>query len=761
MSHKQGNPKTNGHTRGRARVPVLQTMFAAAISTFGPTMKRHAKHGLIVLVALVSCSISGHSSGQPWQFRGAMWGGSPHRNNVAFGKGMVTDWDYGAMDRKTGIWLPEGSRNILWTSPIGSQSYSTPVVARERVFVGSNNGHGYLPRFPSAVDLGCMLSFRESTGEFLWQYSSQKLASGRVNDWPLQGIPSTPCVEADRMWFVDNRGRVVCLDTDGFEDHEDDGPTKGVWGVLFTSKLDLVDSLTGWQVPYVLVSSLDDLDSKVVSDRLRRDGEGVWTISRRFGREWAKMYRVVPSAKYIDVFQGNTVLVESGEPERPFRRINRFPFAGLENGKISPTLGQLLIRQKVRVSGRSPLMPTADRNTWLVEYVADGVKRLCRLKIANGSLEVAVAVADLKREADVVWRYDMMKELGVFQHNLATCSPAVWGDVVFVCTSNGVDEAHQEMPSPRSPSFIALDKRTGELLWHDNSPGDRVMHGQWASPAIGVFDGVPQVIFPGGDGWVYSFRADKWNPETKKPILLWKFDGNLKDAKWVLGGRGTRNNIISFPVIHEGRVYITMGQDPEHGEGQGRLWCIDPTRRGDVSAQLLTDVEKNPPGRREVFAGMPAERIVDNPNSAVLWKYDKVGKDLNQQFHRTLASPVISNKVLVVPDISGFIHCLDATTGKVHWTADVFAACWASGLIVDDKVYVGTEDGEVVIFPLTADPKLAIKRDRLANGDFATHGEPLHSVVLNSSIYSTPSTSKNVFFIATRQRLYAIGKQEK
>jgi hypothetical protein len=229
----------------------------------------------------------------------------------------------------------------------------------------------------------------------------------------------------------------------------------------------------------------------------------------------------------------------------------------------------------------------------------------------------------------------------------------------------------------------------------------------------------------------------------------------------VLGGRGTRNNIISFPVIHEDRLYITMGQDPEHGEGDGRLWCIDPTRRGDVSAQLLTDVEENPPGRREVFAGMPAERIIDNPNSAVIWKYDKVGEEFHQQFNRTLASPVISNNVLVVPDLSGLIHCLDATTGKVHWTADAFAACWASGLIVDDKVYVGTEDGDVVIFPLTADPKLAIKREKLANGDFINHGEPLNSVSLNSSIYSTPSTSKNVLFIATRQRLYAIGKQEK
>lgn len=713
---------------------------------------------IAAITALVCCSFSGHSAGQTdpaWQFRGTMWGVTPDRNNVFVGQNVPTAWTYGKFERQTGAWLPDGSKNIRWTVPIGSQTYSSPVVARDRVFIGSNNGHGYLKRYPSTVDLGCMLAFREQTGEFLWQYSSEKLATGRVNDWPLQGIPSTPCVEKNRMWFVDNRGRVVCLDTEGFEDGQDDGPTQGVWGILFTSKLDLAESLRGWKVPYMLVASLDGLDAKVASDSLKADGPGRWIVRRRFGRAWVTMYRIVLSEEFIDIFQVDG----EGKPEvqeRPFCRIDRFPFAGLEDGKISPTLGQLLIRQQVRVSGRSPLMPTDEPNEWLVEYVTDGRTRSCRLKIVDKTLEVAVAVAELDHEADVVWQYDMLNELGVFQHNLATCSPAIWGDVVFVCTSNGVDEAHGELPSPRSPSFIALNKRSGELLWHDSSPSDRVMHGQWASPAIGVLGGVPQVIFPGGDGWVYSFRADRWDRENKKPELLWKFDANPKDAKWILGGRGTRNNIIAFPVIHEQRVYITMGQDPEHGEGDGALWCIDPTRRGDVSAQLLID-NKAEPRRQEIF-GMPPERIIVNPNSAVLWKYDKVGEEFYEHFNRSLSSPVIANNVLIVPDLSGVVHCLNATTGKVNWTADALAAIWGSALVVDGNVFVGTEDGEVLIFPLSADPRLAIDREKLPNGNFKNHGMPLRTVSLESSIYSSPSASNNVLFIATRQHLFAIGE---
>src|SRR5213076_1616438 len=97
------------------------------------------------------------------------------------------------------------------------------------------------------------------------------------------------------------------------------------------------------------------------------------------------------------------------------------------------------------------------------------------------------------------------------------------GDTLFVVTANGVDEGHVNVPSPEAPSFIALDKKTGKVKWQDSSPGKFIMHGQWSNPSYGVINGKPQVIFPGGDGWLYAFE-----PETGK--LIWKFNGNPKDA---------------------------------------------------------------------------------------------------------------------------------------------------------------------------------------------------------------------------------------
>ena len=85
------------------------------------------------------------------------------------------------------------------------------------------------------------------------------------------------------------------------------------------------------------------------------------------------------------------------------------------------------------------------------------------------------------------------------------------------------------MPHVDAPSFICLRKKTGEVLWTDNSPGLNILHGQWSSPAYGVLGGVPQVIFGGGDGWLYGFAAEGENGKSK---LLWKFDCNPKDSKY-------------------------------------------------------------------------------------------------------------------------------------------------------------------------------------------------------------------------------------
>ena len=477
-----------------------------------------------------------------------MWGGTPGRNMVSDAKGISLDFDL------------KSGKKVLWQKGLGSQTYGNPIVADGKVYVGTNNGGGYRKdKYPSAEDKGVVLCFNEADGEFLWQLTRDKLAAGRVQDWLLQGICSVPAIEDDRMWVVTNRCELMCLDTEGFRDGENDGDVK------------------------------DEVDAT-------------------------------------------------------------------------------------------------------------------------------------KEDADIVWNLDMIDKYGVFPHNLATSSPVVHGDLVYILTSNGVAENHIDVPSPRAPCFIAVNKKTGELVWEHNQPFDEILHGQWSSPALGVVNGKAQVVFPGGDGWVYAHDA-------KSGDEVWKCDLNPKDTKWELHGKGTRNAIISTPVFYENSVIISVGQDPEHGEGVGHMWRIDATKTGDLSAEVGKKTEKGKP----------------NPNAGIIWHYGGEAADEDGEpealFRRTMSTVSIYQDMVFCADLSGYVHCVDLKTGKRHWEYDMLSGVWGSTLAVDGKVFLGNEDGDLLVFKASKE-----KAEVLAQ--IAT--------VKSSSIYSTPTFANGKMYLSDRTRLYAV-----
>ena len=478
-----------------------------------------------------------------------MWGGTPSRNMVA-DEPVSLDFD-----------LQKGKEgNVLWQQNLGSQTYGNPVVADGKVFVGTNNGGGWRKdKYPAEEDKGVLLAFSEADGEFLWQLTCDKLPTGRVNDWLLQGICSVPAVEGKRMWVVTNRCELMCLDTEGFRDGKNDGKVK------------------------------DEVDST-------------------------------------------------------------------------------------------------------------------------------------EADADVIWKLDMIEDLGVFPHNLATSSPVVHGDMVYLLTSNGVDEAHLDVPSPRSPCFLAVNKNTGEIAWEKNQPGDKILHGQWSSPAMGKVNGKMQVFFPGGDGILYAHDAVSGEE-------VWHFDLNPKDTKWELYGKGTRNSVISTPVFYDNSVILAVGQDPEHGEGVGHMWRIDATKTGDVSAEV-----------GEVgSAGKP------NPNSGVIWHYggemETEDGEKEPQFRRTMSTVSVHEDMVFAADLSGFVHCIDLATGKRHWEHDLLDGVWGSTMVVDGKVFLGSEEGKLTVFKASKE-----KAEVLATKD----------TIEFSSIYSTPTFTNGKMYLSDRTRLYAV-----
>jgi outer membrane protein assembly factor BamB len=300
-------------------------------------------------------------------------------------------------------------------------------------------------------------------------------------------------------------------------------------------------------------------------------------------------------------------------------------------------------------------------------------------------------------KADIVWSFDMIEELGVFPHNLATSSPLILGDLLYLVTGNGVDEGHLHIPSQSAPSFCAFNKNTGELVW-EYTVHDRVLHGQWSSPSAGAINGKIQIILPGGDGLIYALDALTGE-------LIWHFDCNPKASEWELGGYGTKNNLISTPVFADGKVYIGVGQDPEHGTGVGHFYCIDATGTGDVT------------------------------------KTHQVWHRGDDDFGRTMSTAAVKDGMVYITDLDGILYALDARTGKAFWTHDLESAMWSSPMWVDGKIYMGDENGKITIF---------------------AHGKAkkiVNIVDMDEPVYATPVAANGILYVATKSKIYAIGKQ--
>jgi outer membrane protein assembly factor BamB len=320
-------------------------------------------------------------------------------------------------------------------------------------------------------------------------------------------------------------------------------------------------------------------------------------------------------------------------------------------------------------------------------------------------------------DADIIWLYDMPRELGVHNHDAAHCSVLVHGPFVYVTTGNGVDNTHRKIRAPDAPSLIALDKGTGRLVARDTERmGPQIIHSQWASPSLGEVNGRNLVFFGGGDGVVYAFEAlapGLLTRATGAPLELrkvWRFDCDPTAPKenihqWQDNRREGPSNISGMPVVHQDCVYVTAGGDLWHGKPQAWLKRIDATKSGDIT------------------------------KSGEKWSY-RLGK-------HCLSTPAIQDGLVYITDCACQIHCVDAETGRPCWVHQVKGEIWGSSLVADGKVFVGTERREFVVLAAGKEKKL------------------LGSLELDSAISGTPVAANGALYVTTMTRLYALRKTAK
>ncbi len=299
-----------------------------------------------------------------------------------------------------------------------------------------------------------------------------------------------------------------------------------------------------------------------------------------------------------------------------------------------------------------------------------------------------------RHTGETVWELDMCGRLGVFPHEATNSEVLAVGDLLMVSTSNGQNEGHTRVPSPRAPSLIAVDKRSGEVVWRAVGAGDKVLHGQWSSPVAANVNGRLQILFGGGDGWLRAYDAASGHE-------IWRFDGNPKDARWLpRPGVLSRSAIIASPVYADGRVFIAMGLSPGHDNGPSLIYAINPNGQGDVTGSRL------------------------------LWTSREVG--------RVVGTPVVRDGLLYVGDLGGTIHCLDAATGALLWKHDTLDAIWGSLLAAGGRIYVGNAAGTMTV--------LRAGRQK----------QVLAEIEMDAALYSPPALVGDTLYLATARRLYRI-----
>ncbi len=318
-------------------------------------------------------------------------------------------------------------------------------------------------------------------------------------------------------------------------------------------------------------------------------------------------------------------------------------------------------------------------------------------------------MAPILADADIIWVFDMVGQLSVVPHDATNASVLVHGDLLYVCTGNGVEMRHSKIPNPDAPSLIVLDRKTGKLVAKDDAKiGPDIFHGQYSSPSLGRVGGRTLVFFGGGNGVCYAFEALK-SPASGKPKLLktiWSFKcdtvGRLAAAR-SSPSRPDPNGpstIVGMPVFHDNRVYVTAGGEPWHGKRKGGLYCIDATKTGDITRT----------GR--------------------IWSYEALGQ--------SISTPAIADGLVYIAGYDGRIHCLDAETGKPYWVHDTGEQTYGSTLLVDGKIYVGTVRRSLWVLA-------AGKKKRL-----------ISRIRLGAIVYSTPTVANGTLYVADCSNLYAV-----
>jgi outer membrane protein assembly factor BamB len=189
---------------------------------------------------------------------------------------------------------------------------------------------------------------------------------------------------------------------------------------------------------------------------------------------------------------------------------------------------------------------------------------------------------------------------------------------------------------------------------------------------------------------------------------LWQFDFDPNAPKgdihkFLSNRKEGPSDIYGMPVFADKRLYVAGGGDIFWGKNEAWLKCIDPTGSGDITT------------------------------SGTVWTLplDK----------HVMATPAVYNGLVFIADMGRKIRCIDAATGRQYWEQEAAGDFWASPLIADGKVYIGTKKGDFWVLDATREKKVRGTMD------------------FKKSISGTATAANGTLYVATMTNLYALRKK--
>lgn len=256
------------------------------------------------------------------------------------------------------------------------------------------------------------------------------------------------------------------------------------------------------------------------------------------------------------------------------------------------------------------------------------------------ALGAGATVVALSKDGKPLWHRSIGEEFAAFTtHGGRTMSPLVDGDLVIVsaAVSNWGEHAN------RSHRFIALDKRTGDIVYVAN-PGGRPYDTAYAPPLIATINGQRLLIDGLGDGAVHAIK-----PQTGQRV--WSF---------VMSKRAINTGV----AVRGNTVFVSHGDENLDTPTLGMLAAIDGSQTGDI----------------------------------------KTSKWMNHGVEFAFSSPVIDGSRLYMVDGGSNLLAYDTETGKELWEKRLGTTEQQAALVFGDgKLYVGTENGKFYVLRPKAD----------------------------------------------------------